>query len=126
MLPLPNLLPLGLLLLLLALTSSASAAPSFAVSDDSFTTAGTTVRIKVLKNTATGEEASVNVNYGGGVESLSLRSPGQSTPRSVLWTHDKNATAVALNVDWRGRMLIPYGVSPQETCRCLWWCLGIY
>ena len=29
--------------------------------------------------------------------------------RSVLWTHSRNATSVALNPDWRGRMLIPYG-----------------
>ena len=95
------------ILLLLLLVSAAAA--KFTVTDDSFTTAGATVRLKLLTNTDTGEAAAVNINYGGGVESLSLRSPRQSTPRPVLWTHDRNATAVALNTDWRGRMLIPYG-----------------
>ena len=43
------------------------------------------------------------------MEELILRSPKQQKMRNVLWTHDRNATSVALNPDWRGRMLIPYG-----------------
>lgn len=99
---------LSLLLLPLLDAAAASAAP-FTVTDDSFSDAGAAVQLKVLKNTATGEEASININYGGGVESLVLRSQAKGATRSVLWTHERNATAVKLNADWRGRMLIPYG-----------------
>ena len=69
----------------------------------------------MIKNSDTGEEAAVNVNFGGGVESLTLRSRRHGAVRSVLWTHERNATAVALNTDWRGKMLIP--CAPPE---CLW------
>lgn len=64
-------------------------------------------RAQVIKNSDTGEEVAVNVNFGGGVESLTLRSHRHGAVRSVLWTHERNATAVALNTDWRGKMLIP-------------------
>ena len=85
----------------------ASAISGFSVTDDAFSTDGTTVKMQVIKNSDTGEEVAINVNFGGGVESLSLRSRRHGAVRSVLWTHDRNATAVALNADWRGKMLIP-------------------
>jgi hypothetical protein len=94
----------ALSLLLAPVIASAS---TFSVTDDAFSTDGATVKMKVIKNSETGEEAAVNVNFGGGVESLSLRSRRHGAVRSVLWTHDRNATAVALNEDWRGKMLIP-------------------
>eukprot|EP00756_Hemistasia_phaeocysticola_P053428 Hpha_TRINITY_DN2903_c0_g1::TRINITY_DN2903_c0_g1_i1::g.19720::m.19720/K01785/galM, GALM; aldose 1-epimerase len=91
------------------LFSDGTAAVPFTVTDDSFSDGGGAVLLKVLKNTVTGEEVSVATNYGGGVESLVLRSPSKGATRSVLWTHNRNATAVKLNADWRGRMLVPYG-----------------
>ena len=101
------------IVILLAAPSAlvATASSPFTVTDDAFTTDGTTVKMKVIKNHDTGEEAAVNVNFGGGVESLSLRSRRHGAVRSVLWTHDRNATAVALNADWRGKMLIPCTLS---------------
>ena len=103
-------LPPGALAASLLLLPATLAAPTpFSVADDSFSDASATVRLKVLRNSATGESASVAVSHGGGVETLALRSPRRGALRSVLWTHDRNATAVALNADWRGRMLIPYG-----------------
>lgn len=82
---------------------------AFEIGDDTFSDAGAMVRLKTLRNTATGEHASVNVNWGGGVEELVLLSGRHSRLRNVLWTHGRNATAVKLNADWRGRMLIPNG-----------------
>ena len=106
----PALPPGALAAALLLLPATTLAAPTpFSVADDSFSDASATVRLKVLRNSATGESASVAVSHGGGVEALALRSPRRGALRSVLWTHDRNATAVALNADWRGRMLIPYG-----------------
>lgn len=42
------------------------------------------------------------------MEDLLLPRPN-GTIKRVLWSHNRNATAVKLNEDWRGRMLIPYG-----------------
>ena len=105
----PLLIPATLAAALLLLPATLAAPTPFSVADDSFSDASATVRLKVLRNSATGESASVAVSHGGGVETLALRSPRRGALRSVLWTHDRNATAVALNADWRGRMLIPYG-----------------
>ena len=87
----------------------ASATSPFTITDDAFASPITTVHLKVITNTVTGERVSVNTNWGGGVEELTLFSQRKQSTRSVLWTHQRNATAVALNIDWRGRMLIPYG-----------------
>ena len=101
-------------------TSAASTAPAlFTVGDDSFSDAAgtTTVRLKILQNTVTGERAAVSVNFGGGVEELELQAPAAAHPRSVLWTHARNASAVKLNADWRGRMLIPCESRPSNAHR---------
>ena len=63
---------------------------------------------QVLRNTKTGEWASVIPSAGGGVDDLHLLAPGAATPTQVLWNHGRNATEVKHNPTWKGRILLPY------------------
>ena len=57
---------------------------------------------------ATGERASIVVNYGGGTDELVLRSKATGELKHVLWSHARNGTDVKLNPTWKGRQLLPY------------------
>lgn len=65
------------------------------------------VRLKVLTNRRTGENASIIENYGGCVDELFLLT-SRSTLKRVLWDHGRNSSAVDTNPTWKGRMLLPY------------------
>ena len=69
-----------------------------------------TLRTRVHKCTTRAPNSSFKVIYshGGSVEDLLLPRASGGVKR-VIWSHSRNATAVQLNADWRGRMLIPYG-----------------
>ena len=101
-----------------AVTESAT---PFTITDDEYATGNDTARLKVVKNTLTGEHFSVLLNAGGGVDELWLaprpqnagatklesRQPFNSSLREVIWSHGRNATAVRANPTWKGRMLLP-------------------
>lgn len=93
--------------LLTAATASA-AGSIFTVTDDSYSTGKDTVKLKVLRNTRTGEWASVIPQAGGAVDELHLLPPGKTSPVPVLWGHSRNATEVVHNPTWKGRILLPY------------------
>lgn len=114
-----------LLLVCCGTEGSASVAESttpFTITDDEFSTGNDTARLKVVKNTLTGEHFSVLVNAGGGVDELWLaprpqnatttttlepQQPFNSSLREVIWSHGRNASAVHANPTWKGRMLLP-------------------
>ena len=79
----------------------------FVVEDDSFGSADEIVRLKVLRNTQTGEKVEIVPALGGKTEALLLRTP-RGDLREVLLDHHRNATAVHANVGWKGAMLVPY------------------
>ena len=79
----------------------------FVVEDDSFGSTGEIVRLKVLRNTETGEKVEIVPALGGKTEALLLRTP-RGDLREVLLDHHRNATAVHANVGWKGAMLVPY------------------
>lgn len=84
--------------------------PGFAVLDDTYGPEPV-VKLKVLCNLLTGENASVTYTSGGGVEELFLASQshaGKEGLRKVLTTRGRNSTAVRDNLSWGGRMLLPY------------------
>ena len=80
----------------------------FVVEDDSFGSADEEiVRLKVLRNTQTGEKVEIVPALGGKTEALLLRTP-RGDLREVRLDHHRNATAVHANVGWKGAMLVPY------------------
>lgn len=79
----------------------------FVVEDDSFGSGDEIVRLKVLRNTQTGEKVEIVPALGGKTEALLLRTP-RGDLREVLLDHHRNATAVHANVGWKGAMLVPY------------------
>lgn len=95
-------------LLLLACLSTTASATTFEIVDDSFgTTAADAVKLKVLRNSVTGEYLEVVPALGGKTEALVLKTP-RGDLKQVLLDHDRNATAVRANVGWKGAMLAPY------------------
>lgn len=58
--------------------------------------------------TYSGEYAEVVVDFGGRVEDLVLKSRSQGKLRSVLLTHNGNATAIKENSWWKGMLLVPW------------------
>ena len=66
------------------------------------------LQTKVLWNTATGEYVQIITDLGGRVEDLVLMDPSQQTLRSVLLTHNKNATEIKENTWWKNAILFPY------------------
>ena len=79
----------------------------FVVEDDSFGSGDEIVRLKVLRNTQSGEKVEIVPALGGKTEALLLRTP-RGDLREVLLDHHRNATAVHANVGWKGAMLVPY------------------
>jgi len=63
---------------------------------------------KVLRNTKTGEYVQVITDLGGRVEDLVLMDKHHKKLRSVLLTHNKNATDIKENVWWKNAILLPY------------------
>ena len=63
---------------------------------------------KVLRNTKTGEYVQVITDLGGRVEDLVLKEKRHKNLRSVLLTHNKNATDIKENVWWKNAILLPY------------------
>ena len=55
-----------------------------------------------------GEYAEIVVDFGGRVEDLVLKSQSQGKLRSVLLTHNGNATAIKENAWWKGMLLVPW------------------
>lgn len=55
-----------------------------------------------------GEYVQVVVDYGGRVEDLRLRSHSGGKLRTVLLTHNGNASAIIQNGWWKGMLLIPW------------------
>merc|ERR1719469_22158 len=80
----------------------------FVVEDDSFGHGLEEVRMKVLKNTETGEMVEVAYNAGGRTQALELLSPATGLLKSVLLDNKRNASDVWANTGWRGDMLAPY------------------
>ena len=68
------------------------------------------LHLKVLRNVKTGESRSVSTIYdfGGRIEDIQLLSKRTGKLKSVIWTHNRNATAVRENQSWRGQILLPY------------------
>ena len=98
-----------LVTMLTVFTVSATSASMarFVVEDDSFGSADEIVRLKVLRNTQSGEKVEIVPALGGKTEALLLRTP-RGDLREVLLDHHRNATAVHANVGWKGAMLVPY------------------
>jgi len=63
---------------------------------------------KVLRNTKTGEYVQIITDLGGRVEDLVLMDKGSKKLRSVLLTHNKNASDIKENVWWKNAILLPY------------------
>ena len=61
-----------------------------------------------LKHTSIGEYVKVIVDFGGLVEDLYLKSPATGKMRTVLLTHDDDATAVLENKWWQSMLLLPW------------------
>merc|ERR1719379_1891182 len=80
---------------------------TFEIVDDAFGAGPETVRMKVLRNTATGEKVEIVPELGGKTEALVLRGKN-GVLRSVLLDHHGNATAARANYAWKGSMLMPY------------------
>ena len=98
-----------LVTMLAVFTVSATSASMarFVVEDDSFGSGDEIVRLKVLRNTQSGEKVEIVPALGGKTEALLLRTP-RGDLREVLLDHHRNATAVHANVGWKGAMLVPY------------------
>ena len=86
-----------------------SLAARYEVKDDTFTTGPDSVHLVVLRALDTNESVGVMTNYGGGVDSIRLRSPQTGEVRPVIWEHGRNATLVRENPFFRGSMLMPWG-----------------
>ena len=63
---------------------------------------------KVLRNTKTGEYVQIITDLGGRVEDLVLMDKSHKKLRSVLLTHNKNASDIKENVWWKNAILLPY------------------
>jgi len=96
----------SIFLIIVALLGVAQAAIHFAIEDQMIGDLHT----KVLRNTKTGEYAQVVTDLGGRVEDLVLQDKRQigRRLRSVLLTHNKNATAIKENAWWKNAILLPY------------------
>jgi len=88
--------------------ASGSTTTTFSITDDAFGEGHQEVRMKVLRNTVTGERAEVAYNVGGRTEALVLKSPSTGELREVLLHSHRNASEVMANIGWKGDMLIPY------------------
>ena len=95
------------MLTVFTVTATSASMARFVVEDDSFGSADEIVRLKVLRNTRSGEKVEIVPALGGKTEALLLRTP-RGDLREVLLDHHRNATAVHANVGWKGAMLVPY------------------
>ncbi|XP_065887843.1 uncharacterized protein YihR-like [Dysidea avara] len=91
-------------LVIVALLGMAHAASHFAVEDQMIGDLHT----KVLKNTKTDEYVQIITDLGGRVEDLVLMHKRHKKLRSVLLTHNKNATEIKENAWWKNAILLPY------------------
>ena len=93
-------------LVIVALLGVAHSAVHFVIEDQMIGDLHT----KVLRNTKTGEYAQIVTDLGGRVEDLVLQDkhPLHKKLRSVLLTHNKNATAIKENAWWKNAILFPY------------------
>ncbi|XP_062518400.1 uncharacterized protein YihR-like [Corticium candelabrum] len=87
-----------------ALESEESRCDRFEVVNDEFGD----LHLKVLRNAQTNESVSIIYDFGGRIEEIQLRSKVTGKLKSVIWTHDRNATSVRENGSWRGQILLPY------------------
>lgn len=93
------------------LTVSASLLESQEISDEHFEVVNDEfggLHLKVLRNVETRESVSIIYDFGGRIEDIQLLSKRTGTLKSVIWTHDRNASAVRENDSWRGQILLPY------------------
>ena len=95
---------LSLFACLLAAVPCASGAV-FTIEDDTYGSGDDLIRLKVLKNTETGESASVLSGWGGKVEALNL--VGKDGVRPVIYNHGRNASLIRAD-DSPGALLTPY------------------
>ena len=95
------------MLTVFTVSATSASMARFVVEDDSFGSGDEIVRLKVLRNTQSGEKVEIVPALGGKTEALLLRTP-RGDLREVLLDHHRNATAVHANVGWKGAMLVPY------------------
>ena len=71
-------------------------------------TAADNLNMKVLRNSETNESVKVIHDFGGRLEEVVLMSKSRNKLKSVIATHNNNASAVRANIHWAGAMLAPF------------------